>query len=128
METEANDPRQSVLGVASEMLLFVALSMRKRWRISANGTNGITVGTRTKMKDVIWVFRSFGFIAGVKFVWDATNLYFRRLVRREKSPKRFEELTDEEARNVAWAFGIFRWQDRQDLNEQWSRLDDRTLH
>ena len=42
----------------------------------------------------------------------------------------FETLTDEEAQNVAWAFGIYRWTDRKDLNAQWNDMEQRfhTLH
>jgi hypothetical protein len=52
----------------------------------------------------------------------------KRLLGRAKKPKRFEELSDEEAKQVAWAFGIYRWQDRQDLNEQFGNNDERVLH
>jgi len=52
----------------------------------------------------------------------------KRLFGRAKKPKRFEELSDEEAQQVARAFGIFTWQDRQDLNEKIGNNDERVLH
>lgn len=80
------------------------------------------------MKDVIWVFRDFGFWAGVHYCWDAMVVRVRRLVSRPPSPKRFEDLTDEEARNVVWAFGIYKWNNREELNEQWKVFESHTLH
>jgi vancomycin permeability regulator SanA len=80
------------------------------------------------MKDAYWVFKSFGFKAGILFVVGATTMGIKRLLGRAKKPKRFEELSDEEAKQVAWAFGIYRWQDRQDLNEQFGNNDERVLH
>jgi len=79
------------------------------------------------MKEIIWVFRSFGFIAGMIYIKD---LILRRFRRKTKHPQVFENLTDEQARNVAWAFGIYRWSDRKDLNRQWNELEQRfhTLH
>lgn len=79
------------------------------------------------MKDIIWVFRSFGFLAGVIYVKDLIARLFRK---KAKSAQVFEDLTDEQARNVAWAFGIFRWTDREDLNRQWNEFEQRinTLH
>jgi hypothetical protein len=80
------------------------------------------------MKDAIWVFKSFGFKAGVLFVVGTITTGIKRLLGRAKKPKRFEELSDEEARQVAWAFGIFQWQDRQDLNDKFGNNDERVLH
>lgn len=80
------------------------------------------------MKDAIWIFKSFGIKAGVLFVWGAAVLWFKRLFGRAKKPKRFEELSDEEAQQVARTFGIFQWQDRQDLNEKIGNNDERVLH
>lgn len=79
------------------------------------------------MKDVIWVFRSFGFVAGMIFIKDSLLRLFRK---KSKRPRMFETLTDEEAQNVAWAFGIYRWTDRKDLNAQWNDMEQRfhTLH
>lgn len=79
------------------------------------------------MKEIIWVFRSFGFIAGLIFLKDVVVRLFRK---KSKRPQLFEDLTDEQARNVAWAFGIFRWADREDLNRQWNEMEQRfhTLH
>jgi hypothetical protein len=79
------------------------------------------------MKEVIWVFRSFGFIAGLIYIKDMILRLFRK---KQKHPQVFEHLTDDQARNVAWAFGIFRWSDREDLNRQWNELEQRfnTLH
>ena len=80
------------------------------------------------MKDAFWVFKSFGLKAGFLFVAGTIATAFRRLFGRAKKPKRFEELSDEEAQQVARAFGIFSWQDRQDLNERIGNNDERTLH
>ena len=80
------------------------------------------------MKDAIWVFRSFGFKAGILFVVGVISTGIKRLFGRAKKPKRFEELSDEEAQQVARAFGIFTWQDRQDLNEKIGNNDERVLH
>ena len=92
-------------------------------------TIGMTnAGNRDTMKDAIWVFKSFGFKAGAIYVVEASVLWVKRLLGLAKKSKRFEDLTDEEARNVAWAFGIFRWQDRQDLNEQFNKFEERVLH
>jgi hypothetical protein len=79
------------------------------------------------MKDAIWVFRSFGFIAGIIYVKDSFLRLFRK---KSKKANMFEDLTDEQARNVAWAFGIYRWTDREDLNRQWNDFEQRmnTLH
>ena len=81
----------------------------------------------TKMKEIIWVFRSFGFIAGILYLKDKILRLFRK---KSKRVEVFEDLTDEQARNVAWAFGIFRWTDREDLNRQWNEFEKRlnTLH
>lgn len=79
------------------------------------------------MKDIIWVFRSFGFIAGIIYIKDS----FLRLFRRKRKPAQmFEDLTDEQAQSIAWAFGIYRWTDRKDLNRQWNDFEQRmnTLH
>lgn len=79
------------------------------------------------MKDIIWVFRSFGFIAGLIFLKDSVVRLFRKKQKREQM---FEDLTDNQARDVAWAFGIYRWTDREDLNRQWNDFEQRmnTLH
>lgn len=76
------------------------------------------------MKDIIWIFRSFGFIIGLRFVWDSLV----RKLRRKPAAPIFEDLNDEEARQVAWSFGIFRWSDREDLNQQWNAFEKHTLH
>lgn len=79
------------------------------------------------MKDIIWVFQSFGFIAGIIFIKD---MVVRRFRKKPKRQQMFEELSDEAARSIAWAFGIYRWTDRKDLNRQWNDLEQRfhTLH
>ncbi len=87
------------------------------------------------MKEAFWVFRSFGLVAGVLFVWHSLLRRLRKirdfvLRRKPKRHQMFEELSDKEARNVAWAFGIYRWTDRKDLNRQWNEFEKRlnTLH
>jgi len=81
------------------------------------------------MKDALWVFKSFGFKAGVLFVLGAVGLKIRRLLGRSKKPKKFEELSDEEARKVAAQFGIFPGQSRHMLNYQFNEQNEnRTLH
>ena len=85
-------------------------------------------GKASVMKDTFWVFKSFGLKAGFLFVAGTIATAFKRLFGRAKKPKRFEELSDEEAQQVARAFGIFSWQDRQDLNERIGNNDERTLH
>lgn len=79
------------------------------------------------MRDIIWVFRSFGFIAGMTFLKDSFLRLFRR---KNKKQQMFEDLTDEQAEKIAWAFGIFRWTDRKDLNRQWNDFEQQfhTLH
>lgn len=79
------------------------------------------------VKDIIWVFRSFGFIVGCIYLKDAFLRLFRK---KSKKQEMFEDLTDEQARDVAWAFGIYRWTDREDLNRQWNDFEQRmnTLH
>lgn len=123
MAKEAREFLPSVLAKTSESLLFV-LAMKKKQKTFASGTSETVSGMRIEMKDIIWVFRSFGFRAGVTFIWDSL---VRKLRRRSAAPS-FEQLTDEEARQVAWAFGIYRWYDREDLNSQWNAFDKHTLH
>lgn len=80
------------------------------------------------MKDALWVFKSFGLKAGILFVVGTITTGIKRFFGLAKKPKRFEELSDEEAQQVARAFGIFQWQDRQDLNEKIGNNDERVLH
>lgn len=80
------------------------------------------------MKDAYWVFKSFGLKAGILFVTGTVATSFKRLFGSVKKPKRFEELSDAEAQEVARAFGIFQWQDREELNEKIGNNDERTLH
>lgn len=83
----------------------------------------------TNMKDVIWIFKSFGFRAGLLFILGSIGTKFRRLIGRSKKPKKFEELSDEEAREVAAQFGIYPGQTRQMLNYQFKETNEnRTLH
>ena len=73
-----------------------------------------------------WVFRSFGFKAGITYLWDS--------LKRASKPKtkkrivRFEDLSDDDAFTVAWSFGIFRWTNREDLNRQWNAFKQNILH
>ena len=90
----------------------------------ANGILGTKSRKVVEMKDIIWIFRSFGFMVGLRFVWDGL---VRKLRRKTQAPI-FEDLNDEEARHVAWSFGIFRWTDREDLNDQWNAFEKHTLH
>ena len=80
------------------------------------------------MKNVFWVFQSFGFRAGIRYVWDAFWLKMRRLFRLSPKPMKFEDLTDEQAEKVAWAFGLYQWEDREDLNKKWVHFENQTLH
>jgi hypothetical protein len=73
-------------------------------------------------KDTLWIFRTFGFKAGVRFLWDSIKLFFKRTVKREK-PMKFSELTDAEAEQVAYAFGIHKWEDRDHLNRIWHNFE-----
>lgn len=120
MAKETSESLPHGLSVTSETLLFVLAMRGKRKTTTSERISGRVVD----MKDVIWAFRSFGFIIGIRFLWDCL---VRRL-RRKKSAPVFQELTDEEARQVAWAFGIFRWSDREDLNQQWEAIEKNTLH
>ena len=118
-----NETRESLpfgLAVSSATLLFVIVTKRNRKTLASVSGSGKTAN----MKDIIWVFRSFGFIIGIRFLWDSL---VRRLQRKKQAPV-FQDLTDEEARQVAWAFGIFRWSDREDLNQQWEAIEKHTLH
>jgi hypothetical protein len=74
------------------------------------------------VKTILWVYRSFGFRAAILYVKDVILVGLRRLGGEEVAP-RFEDLTDAEARDVANAFGIYRWYDRDDLNRQWYELE-----
>lgn len=69
-----------------------------------------------------WVLRSFGLMAGIRYLWDMTKLRIKRLVTKEKV-KRFEDLSDEEAEQVAWAFGLHQWDNRDHLNRVWKNFE-----
>jgi hypothetical protein len=69
-----------------------------------------------------WVLRSFGLMAAWRYLWDITKLRIKRLFTKEK-PKRFEDLSDAEAEQVAWAFGIHKWDDRDHLNRVWHNFE-----
>ena len=79
------------------------------------------------MKNFVWILKSFGVVASVVFLWHSLLREVGRLFRRERI-KRFEDLTDEEAYQTARAFGIYKWYDREDLNQTWKEFDGRTLH
>ena len=72
------------------------------------------------------IAKDFGIIAAIRYLWDTMWLKVRRRFRRERII-RFEDLTDQEARQVAWAFGLYSFDDRVQLNREWEKLD-RTLH
>lgn len=74
------------------------------------------------MKDAKWIFQSFGIRAGLRYVWDTLCLRVKRLVKREEVT-RFEDLTDEQAEKVAWAFGLHKWDDRDHLNRIWHNFE-----
>jgi hypothetical protein len=58
------------------------------------------------MKDnAIWVFQTFGFTSGVRFLWDSLKLKAKRLITGEKPPV-FHKLTDEEAEEVTLRFTV----------------------
>lgn len=81
------------------------------------------------MKDALWVFKSFGFLAGVRFIAGAVHIKLKRLVGLSKKPKKFEELSDDEAREIASAYGIYPGQTRNMLNYQFNEQNEnRTLH
>lgn len=69
-------------------------------------------------KDSLWIFRTFGFKTGLQFVWDSIKLWLKRKVKREE-PMKFSQLSDAEAEQVAWAFGIYKWDNRDHLNRIW---------
>jgi len=73
--------------------------------------------------DASWVFKSFGFLPGIQFVLNGAWVNLKRLFVKETEQK-FEDLTDEEAQACAWAFGIFKWEDREDLNRQWKLFEE----
>lgn len=63
------------------------------------------------MKDAFWIFKSFGFLAGIRFVIGAAFLGIKRRLGLVKKPKRFEDLSLEEA------------------GKEWDRMyETRTLH
>lgn len=81
------------------------------------------------MKDAYWVFKSFGFRAGVYFIAGTVSTTVKRILGLSKKPKKFEELSDHEAREVAAAFGIYPWQNRDMLNYRFNEENEnRTLH
>lgn len=81
------------------------------------------------MKDALWVFKSFGLKAGVLFVVGTLSTRLKRLTGISKKPKRFDELSDEEARKIALALGVNPFQTRDQLNnEVEDNLNSRTLH
>jgi hypothetical protein len=81
------------------------------------------------MKDTFWVFKSFGFRAGILFVAGAISIKLKRLIGLAKKPKKFEELSDAEAREIASAYGIYPGQTRNMLNYQFNEQNEnRTLH
>ena len=74
------------------------------------------------MKDASWVFKQFGFKAGILFVMGSLGTGFKRLIGVAKKPKKFEELSPHEVEMVEKSFGIYRWRDPTNHNE------NRTLH
>lgn len=82
----------------------------------------IFVVMRTIIRDSWWVTRNWGLLAGSKFFWNTTIRNLKQLFHKEEDLPRFEDLTDEEAQNCAWAFGLYKWESREDLNRQWNDL------
>jgi hypothetical protein len=80
------------------------------------------VVVKTIVQDSVWMFRSFGFMAGVRFLVNTTIRNLRLLWKKEE-PTRFKDLSDEDAQACAWAFGIHTWTDRADLNRQWNKFE-----
>ena len=79
------------------------------------------------MKNFVWILKEFGIVAALVYLWHSLLREVGRLFHREHI-KRFEELSDEEAKQVAYCMGIYRWRDREELNEIWKEFDGRTLH
>lgn len=73
-------------------------------------------------RDALWIFKSFGVVAWIRFLWDSLKLRIKRLVKREKVT-RFEDLSDTEAEAAALAFGIYKWDDRAHLNRIWHNFE-----
>lgn len=65
------------------------------------------------MKDVLWVFRSFGFKLGVRYCWDALCLGVRRKLGLSPKPIDFSGLS---------------FEDIEDMKETLNGTDNRTLH
>lgn len=78
------------------------------------------------MKEIFFVFRHFGFGAGIVFIFSFIVRGFKRLlnkVSRRKFPIRFEDLTRENAEMTLWAAGVSDWPDdcsREELNKIWN--------
>jgi hypothetical protein len=75
------------------------------------------------IKDTFWVFRSFGLMAGMRFLFNSIITQFKRLLPKKEDDRTFEQLSDEEAMWTAWAFGVHTWTDRDDLNRQWNKFE-----
>ena len=76
--------------------------------------------------DFKWIVQNFGLLNGLRYLWDTATLKVKRRFRKE-IPPRFEDLTDEEARDTARMCGIYDIHDRVQLNREWYKLD-RTMH
>ena len=75
------------------------------------------------LQDAAWVFETFGFVAGIKFLFNSTKTKIKRFLPKEGDNRTFEQLTDEEAQWTAWAFGVHTWTNRADLNRQWNEFE-----
>jgi hypothetical protein len=86
------------------------------------------------MREVFFVFRWFGFGAGMMFIFDSILRAIRRFLNRlsrKRFPIRFEDLTDDEARMTLWAAGISGWEDkcREEMNRIWNEfITNETIH
>lgn len=74
------------------------------------------------MKDALWVFRTFGWKAGIRFVLNTLERKLKKRIEKPKKVPTFEELSDDEAESTAWAAGLSDWQrgNRQSLNKAWN--------
>lgn len=68
--------------------------------------------------DSLWVMNTFGFKAGLQFMWDSFKLWMQGNAGLKKT-KPFHKLSNEEASQLAFASGIYYWEDRNHLNEIW---------
>ena len=73
------------------------------------------------MKNFIWILKNVGLFPALKFVYHSIYNTIYHLFK-PKKPFVFEELSYQEASDLAWANGIFNWVDgdRESLNKAWN--------